>query len=79
MVAGFERNTLETRVDETVRDNLALLVAVGTFRGLVDKAGPAVARVFREVLGDSVSHTAKHPIWPQAGRWGSCLPRQGEL
>ncbi len=58
-----EKELLKKSIDEIVRDTPQTPVAATRFKRLVMKGGKELVSVFKEVLVDVVSETAKKTIW----------------
>jgi len=58
-----ERQLLANSLDDIVRDTPSTSVAATRFKRLVAKGGAAAAEMFKDILTDIVSETAKKMIW----------------
>jgi hypothetical protein len=60
-----EKEKLKQSLDDIVHDSPRTQVAASRFKRFVAKAGPGVAEMFRSLLVDIASETAKKLIFPQ--------------
>jgi hypothetical protein len=58
-----DKDTLEGTIDDLVTDSPKTQVAAMRFKRLVLKAGHGMLQVFRDILVDVASETAKKAIW----------------
>ena len=63
-ISEGDRNILMQSLDELVRDTPQAEVAALRFKKIAPKLGKEVADVFRRILIDIASETAKKLIWP---------------
>jgi len=59
-----ERDDLTASIGDLVKDTPTATLAARKTRAILDKAGPAVASMFRDILVDLVSETAKKILFP---------------
>lgn len=59
-----DRIVLQNSIDDMVRDTPSTNVAVLRFKRIMLKVGQDVAGIFREILVDVLSETAKKALWP---------------
>jgi hypothetical protein len=59
-----DRNILQTSIDDLVKDTPSSNVAAIRFKKIMQKVGPVVATMFREILIDVLSETAKKMLFP---------------
>jgi hypothetical protein len=61
---GEPADRVKETVQNVVRDTPKTQVAAGRIRGWLSRAGPEGAKVFRDILVEVISETAKKVIWP---------------
>ncbi len=59
-----EKDQLKNSLEDLVKDTPSTNVSATRFKKLVDKAGKEARGMFREILVDVVSETAKKLLWP---------------
>lgn len=59
-----EKETLNKCLEEIVKDSPRTTVACVKIRKLFDKAGRGTDEMFKEILGDFISPTARKFLWP---------------
>ncbi len=64
-LSNEEKETLKQSIKDLVQDTPRTQVAASRFKRLVAKAGPQVGAMFRDILVDVLSETAKKTLFPQ--------------
>jgi hypothetical protein len=59
-----DRNILQTSIDDLVKDTPSSNLSAIRFKKVMQKVGPAVASMFREILVDVLSETIKKSLFP---------------
>jgi hypothetical protein len=59
-----ERDILEKSIDDLIKDSPSTPVAVTRFKKIMVKVGQTSASLFREILTDVLSETARKLLWP---------------
>ncbi|MCX6224778.1 MAG: DUF2321 domain-containing protein [Bacteroidia bacterium] len=59
-----DRAVLKNSIDDLVRDAPSTQVAATRFKKIMAKAGSSAASMFRDLLTDVLSETAKKILWP---------------
>ena len=63
-ISEQERVILQKSIDELVKDTPSTPVAITRFKKIMAKAGQGTASMFREILVDVLSETAKKALFP---------------
>ena len=60
-----DRNVLKNSINELTKDTASTQVAALKFKKVMAKAGNSAASMFRDILTDVLSETAKKILWPE--------------
>jgi hypothetical protein len=63
-ISDEDRNILKSNIDDLVKDTPSGNLAAARVKKILQKVGPPVASVFREILIDVLSETAKKMLFP---------------
>jgi hypothetical protein len=63
-LSGEERAILEKSIDDLIKESPSTTLAATRFKRIVAKAGQAAASMFREILTDILSESARKMLYP---------------